>query len=168
MSERNASPIGGCLVLTLVALIASGGASADTIQVTEAWSRPTPPGIEVGVAYFVINNPGRNDRLLGASSPVARRAELHISQVEGGVMKMKHLDAVEVRSGVPTSFAPSGRHVMLTGLKRPLKAGDVFPLVLNFANAGPVKVQVRVRGTAGAGEGGHGTDHSKMKHPQTH
>ena len=166
MSERNASPIAGCLILTLVALIASGGASADNIQVTEAWSRPTPPGIEVGVAYFVINNRGKDDRLLGASSPVARRAELHISQMEGGVMKMKHLDAVEVRSGVSTSFAPSGRHVMLTGLKRPLKAGDVFPLVLTFANAGPFKVQVHVKRTAGGGEGGHGADHPKMKHSQ--
>jgi len=168
MSERNASPIVGCLALTLGALIASGGASADNIQVTEAWSRPTPPGIEVGVAYFVINNQGRNDRLVGASSPLAKRAELHISQMDGGVMKMRHLDAVEVRSGVPTSFEPSGRHVMLVGLKQPLKAGEVFPLVLNFANAGPVKVQVRVKGTAGTGEGGHGADHSKMKRSQAH
>jgi len=163
MSERNASRFAGCLVLTLGALIASGGACADSIQVTEAWSRPTPPGIDVGVAYFVIDNRGKSDRLVGASSPVAKRAELHISRMEGGVMKMRHLNAVDVESGVPTSFEPSGRHVMLTGLKQPLKEGDAFPLVLNFANAGPVKVQVRVRETAGTGEGGHGTDHSKMK-----
>ena len=163
MSERNASRSAGCLLLTLGALIASGGAYADGIQVTEAWSRPTPPGIDVGVAYFVIDNQGRNDRLVGVSSPVAKRAELHISQMEGGVMRMKHLEAVEVKSGVPTSFEPSGRHVMLTGLKQPLKEGDAFPLVLSFANAGPVKVQVHVRGTSGRGEGGHGADRSKMK-----
>ena len=54
-------------------------------------------------------------------------------------------------------------HVMLVGLKQPLKAGEVFPLVLNFANAGPVKVQVRVRETAGTGEGGREADHSNMK-----
>ncbi len=168
MSERNANRIAGCLVLTLGALIASGGASAGDIQVAEAWSRPTPPGIEVGVAYFVIDNRGKDDRLVGVSSPVARSAELHISRMEGGVMKMEHLDAVEVRSGVPTPFEPSGRHVMLVGLKRPLKAGEAFPLVLNFANAGPVRVQVRVKGAAGGGEGDHGTDHPKMKHTQAH
>ena len=162
MSERNASRLAGCLLLTLGALFASGGAYADGIQVTEAWSRPTPPGIDVGVAYFVINNQGRNDRLVGVSSPVAKRAELHVSQMEGGVMRMKHLEAVEVKSGVPTSFEPSGRHVMLTGLKQPLKEGDAFPLVLSFANAGPVKVQVHVRGTSGTGDG-HGADRSKMK-----
>ena len=122
----------------------------------------------MGVAYFVINNQGRNDRLVGASSPVAKSAGLHLSRMEGGIMKMRPLDAVEVRSGVATSFEPSGRHVMLTGLKRPLKAGEVFPLVLDFANAGPVKVQVRVKGTAGMGETGHGADQSKMKHTQAH
>src|SRR6266508_2815756 len=154
MIERNTIRIAGCLVLTLVAPITNGGVSAGDIQVTQAWSRPTPPGADVGVAYFVINNQGRNDRLLGASSPVAKSAGLHISRMEGGIMKMRPLDAVEVRSGM---------HVMLVGLKQPLKAGEVFPLVLNFANAGPVKVQVRVRETAGTGEGGRGADHSNMK-----
>src|SRR6266700_8441090 len=163
MIERHAIRNGSCLVLTLVAPSTSGGVSAGDIQVTQAWSRPTPPGADVGVAYFVINNQGRNDRLVGASAPVAKRAGLHISGMEGGVMKMRPLDAVEVRGGVATSFQPSGRHVMLTGLKRPLKAGEVFPLVLDFANAGPVKVQVRVKGTAGMGETGHGADHSNMK-----
>jgi len=167
MRERNAGRIVSCLVATTV-LIAGGGASAADIQVTDAWSRPTPPGIEVGVAYFVINNRGKDDRLVGASSPAAGRAELHISQMEGGVMKMRHWGAVEVRSGVPAPFAPNGRHVMLTGLKQPLKAGDVFPLVLNFANAGPIRVQVHVRGTAGTGVGAHGADHSKMKRSQAH
>jgi copper(I)-binding protein len=162
MSERNASRIVGFFVLTLGALITSGGASADNIQVTKAWSRPTPPGTEVGVAYFVINNCGESDRLVGASSPVATRAELHLSQMEGGVMKMRPLDAVEVKSWEPTSFEPSGRHVMLTGLKQPLREGDTFLLVLTFANAGPVKVQVHVRGV-GAGEGNHGTGHSKQR-----
>jgi copper(I)-binding protein len=166
MHERTPRRTVSCLVLS-VALIAGGGASAGDIQVLDAWSRPTPPGIDVGVAYFVIDNRGKNDRLVGASSPVARRAELHLSRMEDGVMRMKPLDAVEVKSGVPTPFEPGGRHVMLTGLKHPLRAGDAFPLVLNFANGGPVKVQVRVRQTGGTGKESDEMDHSKMKrsHP---
>src|SRR5712691_97874 len=99
MIERNAIRIAGCLVLTLVAPITSGGVSAGNIRITEAWSRPTPPGIEVGVAYFVINNQGRNDRLVGASSPLAKSAALHVSRMEGGIMKMRHLDAWRSRAG---------------------------------------------------------------------
>ena len=125
------------------------GASAQGIQVVDAWSRPTPPGIDVGVAYFTIRNAGKNDRLLRVSSPVARRAELHVSAMKNDVMKMEGLDSVDVASGVATSFEPSGRHVMLTGLKRPLKEGEVFPLTLTFANAGRIRTSVRVRGADG-------------------
>jgi len=128
-----------------------GGVSAQGIQIVDAWSRPTPPGIDVGVAYFTIRNAGKADRLLRVSSPVARRAELHVSAMKDGVMKMEGLSSVDVGSGAPVAFEPSGRHVMLMGLKRPLREGDVFPLTLTFANAGPVRTSVRVRGLDGAG-----------------
>jgi periplasmic copper chaperone A len=124
-------------------------AAAQAIQIVDAWSRPTPPGIDIGVAYFTIRNAGKSDRLLGVSSPVAKRAELHVSAVKEGVMKMEGLASVEVASGAPVSFEPSGRHVMLVGLKKPLKEGDVFPLTLTFANAGQIRTSVRVRGADG-------------------
>ncbi len=139
-----------CLALALGAAI-SGGASAQAIQVVDAWSRPTPPGIDVGVAYFTIRNGGKGDRLLRVSSPLAKRAELHVSAMKDGVMKMEGLGSVDVGSGAPVAFEPRGRHVMLVGLKHPLKEGDVFPLTLTFANAGPVQTSVRVRGLNGAG-----------------
>jgi periplasmic copper chaperone A len=141
------------LLLLALAAALPGAAVAQSLRVVDAWSRPTIPGIDVGVAYFTIRNEGKSDRLLRVSSSVANRAELHASSVKNGVVKMEGLDSVDVASGAPTSFEPSGRHVMLMGLKRQLKEGDVFPLVLTFANAGPVEVRVRVRGM-----GGEGTD----------
>jgi copper(I)-binding protein len=134
-------------------------APAQGIQVTDAWSRPTPPGIDVGVAYFTIRNTGKSDRLLRVTSPVAKSAELHVSAVTDGVMKMEGLGAVEVGTGSPVSFEPSGRHVMLMGLKKPLKEGDVFPLTLTFANAGRVQTSVRVRGADGRDKGHSGAMH---------
>jgi len=126
-----------------------GAAAAQGVQVVDAWSRPTPPGIDVGVAYFTIRNTGKSDRLLRVSSPVAKSAELHVSAVKDGVMRMEGLGSVEVATGAPVSFEPSGRHVMLVGLKKPLKEGDVFPLTLIFANAGQVQTSVSVRGADG-------------------
>jgi periplasmic copper chaperone A len=140
-----------------------GAAPAQGIQVVDAWSRPTPPGTEVGVAYFTIRNGGKSDRLLSASSPVAKRADLHVSSVKDGVTKMQHLSEVAVGGGTSTSFEPNGRHVMLTGLRRPLKQGEVFPLTLTFANAGPVETRVRVRGADDPGIG-NGMDHSRIRH----
>src|SRR5882672_5700783 len=136
MAARNLSWI--CLVLALGGAI-PGSASAQGVQVVDAWSRPTPPGMDVGVAYFTIRNAGKSDRLLRVSSPVAKRAELHVSAMKDGVVKMEGLSSVEVGSGAPVAFEPSGRHVMLVGLKQPLKEGDVFPLTLTFANAGQIQ-----------------------------
>ncbi|HUL93223.1 MAG TPA: copper chaperone PCu(A)C [Burkholderiales bacterium] len=157
MTARN---IWICLALALAAAI-PGGASAQGIRVVNAWSRPTPPGIDIGVAYFSIRNSGKADRLLRVSSPLAQRAELHASVMKDGVMKMEGLSSVDVGSGAPVTFEPSGKHVMLMGLKRPLKEGDVFPLTLTFANAGAVQVRVRVRGL-GDRNSGEGMDHSRM------
>lgn len=137
-------------ILSLVSVAgtvnAAGAAAVGDIRVTDAWSRATPPGIEVGVVYFVVDNRGRSDRLVRVSSPVAARAELHITKREGAMMAMQHVDAVDTNSGDPTSFAPGGRHVMLLGLKRPLKEGDVYPLVLTFERTGPLEIQVQVKG----------------------
>lgn len=153
MKKRTPIRIAARLLLAAGALGASAVVLAADIEVSDAWSRPTPPGAEVGVAYFKITNHGKSDRLVSASSPVAKRAELHISQMEGGVMKMRHLDSVELKAGSPIVFEPSGRHVMLTGLKKPLKQGESFPLVLKFANGGSVKVQVSVRNEGGGMDG---------------
>ncbi|HKW37471.1 MAG TPA: copper chaperone PCu(A)C [Burkholderiales bacterium] len=149
------------LILALGAAVPAG-AAAQGIQVVDAWSRPTPPGMDVGVAYFVIRNAGKSDRLLRVSSPVARSAELHVSAMKDGVAKMEGLASVDVAGGAPVAFEPSGRHVMLVGLKHPLKAGDVFPLTLTFANAGRVRASVRVRGAEGEDKGHSGASPGMM------
>jgi copper(I)-binding protein len=158
----NAGSVGISLVLALGSA-APLTATAQGIQVVEAWSRPTPPGIDVGVAYFTIRNSGKGDRLLRVSSPVAGRAELHVSAMKNGIMKMEDLGPVEVGSAGPVTFEPGGRHVMLMGLKRPLKEGDAFALTLTFANAGPIRTSVRVRGADGIDKG-HPMPPGQMKH----
>jgi periplasmic copper chaperone A len=142
------------LWISLVALGAAVSAAwAQGIEVVDAWSRATPPGMNVGVAYFTIRNPGKTDRLLRVSTPVAASAELHASAMKEGIMRMEGLGYVDV-GGTPVAFEPSGRHVMLIGLKRPLKEGDMFPLTLTFANAGQVQTSVRVRGIDGKDHSG--------------
>lgn len=60
-------------------------------------------------------------------------------------MRMREVtDGVAVAPGTTVKFAPGGYHIMLMGLKQPLKAGDRFPLTLKFAKAGSVTVDVQV------------------------
>lgn len=138
---------------------------AGHISVEQPHSMELPPVSENGAAYFHIRNHGNAvDRLTGASTPMAERAELHTHLSSGGVMKMRRLDGVDVPANGAVMFQPGGLHVMLLGLKRPLKAGESFPLVLRFERAGALEVvvTVRARGQHGHSESaGHG---SQMKH----
>jgi len=136
-------------VMALLAACFTASTFADTgksIVVRDAWSRATPPGIAVGVAYLTIQNQSPPDRLLGAASPIAKKTELHESTMDGGIMKMQAMVSVPVGQNATVRFEPGGKHLMLLGLQQPLKAGDSFPLTLNFEKSGSVKTTVRVFG----------------------
>ena len=112
-------------------------------RVERPWARATAGNASTGAAYMTIES-AAPDKLVGASTPIAGRAELHEHVDQGGVMRMRSVDAVPVRPGTPTVLKPGGLHVMLMELKRPLKEGDSFPLTLRFERAGPREVMVRV------------------------
>jgi copper(I)-binding protein len=128
-------------------------AAVASIEIRNAWARPTPPGAEVGAAYFEIHGRAA-DRLLEVVTPAARRAEIHTMSMQGDVMQMRRVDAVPVPAGRPVVFAPGGLHVMLLGLARPLAVGERVPLQLKFEKAGTVNVDVTVKAEADAAGGG--------------
>ena len=67
-----------------------------------------------------------------------------------GMMKMRPLAALPLAQDKPLKLAPGGYHLMLMGLKVPLKAGETFPLTLKFAHASPMTVTVTVEPLTGA------------------
>ena len=72
---------------------------------------------------------------------------LHVFDVRNGVYGMRAVEGIEVTPGAAgTILRPGGAHVMLEGLKHPLKTGDRFPLSLTFKNAGKVQFEVTVEG----------------------
>ena len=81
---------------------------------------------------------------MAATTAVAKSVELHTMSMEGDVMKMRQLDAIELPKGAMVELKPGGLHLMLMGLKAPLKAGDTFPMTLRFEKAGEVVVTVKV------------------------
>jgi periplasmic copper chaperone A len=124
-------------------------ASAQTGPVVEhAWARATTASAQTGAAYLVVHA-ASPDQLTGFSTPIAATAELHQSHVNNGVMEMRPVASLPVGPGHDVTLAPGGYHVMLMGLKQPLKPGDHFPLTLTFAHAGAVTTEVTV-GRAGA------------------
>jgi len=116
------------------------------IQVRHPWSRATPPGAKVGVAYMEIRNRGSQpDRLLSATSGVAQRVEMHVTQREGEVMKMRQLQAFEIPARERYALRPGGSHLMLVDLKQPLEKGERFAMRLRFERAGELEIELEVQ-----------------------
>lgn len=147
------------LALSVAALFALTpkpcAAESAGVKIEGVWSRATPPGATTGVIYFkIVNHGSTDDRLLRVDADVAKKVELHESREENGVMTMRPLEAVNVPAGAAVSFAPGGKHVMLMGLKAPLKAGTDFPATLVFEKAGAIETKVSVSDTAPSGATG--------------
>ena len=132
-------------------------ASVDPVSVDHAWSRPTPGGATTGVIYLTVTANGQADRLIGASTPAADKAELHETTNDNGVMKMRPVDGLALTPGTPVVLKPGSYHIMLFGLKKPLKTGDSVQVTLTFAQARPVTLTVPV--ATMSGDMGHAMSH---------
>lgn len=100
----------------------------------------------VPVSLLIQNHGTTDDRLLGASTPVAARVEVHHTQLQHGRRAMLPLaDGLIISAGSSIVLEPGAAHVMLIDLKEGLVQGQTFPLTLRFARAGEVMVAVRVR-----------------------
>ncbi|MCM2505699.1 copper chaperone PCu(A)C [Aureimonas altamirensis] len=118
------------------------------LTINHPWSRQTPPMAPVGVAYLTITNKGSEpDRLIGGSSTVSEGFEIHTSESQGGVARMRRLaEGVLIEPGTTIELKPMGTHIMLTGLKVPIKADEAFSGTLVFERAGTLDVTFAVQG----------------------
>ena len=133
-------------VLAAVALTANAhDYQAGALKIGHPWARMTVPGQPSGAAYLKLQNTGgAADRLVGASTPAADHVELHSMNMDGNVMRMREESAIDVAPGQTVELKPGAAHMMLIGLKAPLKAGGMVPMTLKFEKAGEVKVDVKI------------------------
>lgn len=131
-------------LLSVALLLMSGVARAAGVSVDAAWARASTG--EVGAAYVTLSGHGTGARLTGIRTPAAGMAMLHESRTENGVSIMRDVDAFDVPAHGAVAMRPGGVHVMLTGLRAPLRAGDRLPLTLDFADGSHLTVMARVGG----------------------
>jgi hypothetical protein len=123
------------LAFTTMAALAAQPAWAANISVTDAWARATMPGQPVSGAYMQIHS-DVDARLLSVSSPAVPRVEVHEMKIDGGVMRMREVKAIELPQGKTVSLQPGGFHIMLINLPKPIAAGDIVPLTLLVESGG--------------------------------
>jgi periplasmic copper chaperone A len=149
----------GALIAGLAgAALAADPAPVGGVTIHEPWVRASIGNAPNSAVYMTLETTGEEpDRLVASSTPVAEQAQLHSHMMDGGVARMRPVDAVEVAPGAPTVLAPGGLHIMLIGLKQKLAPGDSVPLTLVFEQAGAITIEAPVRGMAGmSGHSRHG------------
>ncbi len=140
--DRNIKAIAflACLILTPFSAFAS------EIDISNAWVRATIGQANVTAGYLTIENQGsQSDRLIGVAAPVAAKTEVHTTLMgEGGIMRMRPVEAVDIPAGESVALEAGKDHLMLSGIKSGLKEGEVIDLILTFEKAGKVEVQADV------------------------
>ena len=127
------------------------GPTMEGLTVKDGWARASTPGAKNGAAYVTIMNHGmKSDALISVVSDVSAKVELHSHKKDGGVMRMRRILSVPVPAHSVAELKPGGNHIMLMGLKRPLKAGDHIMLRLSFQSGATEILRVMVMKKGGA------------------
>jgi hypothetical protein len=151
--------------LTLAATAASAQEyKAGSIEIKHPWSRATPKGATVAGGYMKLINTGTApDRLVGGSTEIAGKFEIHEMSMDNGVMKMRPLpNGVEIKPGQTVEFKPGGYHLMFVGITQPVEQGKRVKGTLEFEKAGKVDVEYAVEAIGGTPKdehSGHGGMH---------
>ena len=135
------------LACLAAALVLAATAAHAQVTVDKPWVRTTVAQQTTSAAYLTITS-AQGGKLVDASSPVATSVEVHEMKMDGDLMKMRSVDALPLPAGKPVEMKPNGFHMMLMGLKAPLKAGDVVPIKLVVEDAKGKRQAVDVKAVA--------------------
>ena len=146
------------LAMAILLGVSATSALAADVEVKDAWVRGTVTGQKATGAFLEITSKS-GATLVGAASPVAGVSEIHEMKMDGGIMKMRAVERLELPAGKPVQLAPGGYHVMLLNLKQPLKRGDSVALTLQVETPGKkveaVQIKAEVRDLAATPAGEH-------------
>lgn len=157
------------VIAAALAISSALPAFADGMMVGDAYARTSMKGAKSGAAFMqIMNHTGQDDRLVAASSGIAKKVELHTHKDQGeGVMKMVHVEeGFAIPAGETHMLQRGGDHVMFMGLTQDMVQGETVEVTLTFEKAGDVTVQIPVdldRQDHGGAMKKHGNmDHSKQ------
>ena len=147
--------------LSIAGLLASlclAGAAMAQVKIEGAWARATVQGQKATGAFMQLTA-AQTTRLVAVSTPVAGLAEIHEMKMEGSVMQMRAVPALNLPANRAVDLKPGSYHLMLMDLKTPLPKDSSVALTLTFRDAKGVetKQQLSVPVTTTVPQGrGHG------------
>lgn len=132
------------LLVGLAGFMCVAQAFAGDVTIKDAWARVTAPGQDSAAVAFRITSI-KEASIIAASSAAADRVEIHSMVHEDGMMKMRAIEALQLKAGQEAILGGGDYHLMLVGLKKPLAVGDhaELTLTLQFADKHTEKVEVK-------------------------
>ncbi len=134
------------LVLALCLFLVTSLSFAKGMSVDDPYVREVPPGQMTSASFLILKN--ANDKevaLIKATSDVAKNVELHEHVHEGGMMKMRQVKEITIPANGERVLKPGGYHIMLIGLTRKIKAGDIVDINLEFNNGDKQAIKAKVK-----------------------
>jgi hypothetical protein len=142
--------LAAAILIVTPAFAHNGVVHLGPLNISVPFTRATLPNAPVGGGFFTVENTGTEaDRLVSASSSVAKDTQIHSMAMEGDVMKMRELpDGLEIPAGETVVLSPGGFHLMFMGLNQAFVEGETVTVTLTFEKAGTVDVVLPVMTSA--------------------
>ena len=105
-----------------------------TVTATDAWVRGTVPSQDTTGAFMTLTST-EDAKLVAVATPIAKIAEVHQTMNHAGMMHMEAVKSLPLPAGKPVALQPGGYHVMLMGVKGPVKPDSKVPLTLTLEDA---------------------------------
>ena len=130
------------LLLTACSLLAFAGcAKEEKLRVEDAFVRFSPVRTNPSAAYFKIRGGPQDVSLIGVSTDVAIRSEMHETMTGHTAMaSMKPITDVQVPAGSEVRFEPGGKHVMFWNMNPGLKPPRNITLNFSFSNGEKIQI----------------------------
>lgn len=132
------------LLVAPIALLAACD-QAPPVYVGQAYVRMNPNPDAPSAAYFTIQTGDAPVALRDVLSEAAVRAEMHEMVSEGGMMKMRAVDSVDIPAKSTVRFEPGGKHVMLWSINPQVVETGKVPMTLIFSNGDRIIVEAVVQ-----------------------
>lgn len=148
------------IVLVMSAAVSAHEFKAGDITIGHPYAFVSIGKARTGAGFLTLRNGGDTaDALIGISSDFAVRNEIHNHTMTNGRMMMRPVEKIDIPAGATINLEPGGLHLMLMGLKAPLKLGEKRPVTLYFEKSGEVTVDLSIEARK-SGATGHGTKHN--------
>ena len=123
------------LFVIALTLVSSASGASDTLIISDAWVRATPPGKMMTAGYASLENVSKDViTITGVSAEVAGHTSLHETRIERDRSTMRPVAKLSIKAGERVSLKPGCLHIMLMKLSGPLTDGQSIDICLELEN----------------------------------